>query len=80
MLYRVLDCDSLLAIGANVDWKNTEGQGRGDTPLLAACRRGHDNTVDTLLVAGADVNIPGADGRTALMAMVDGRKLIYFSS
>jgi len=65
------DCDSLLAIGANVDWKNTEGQGRGDTPLLAACRRGHDNTVDTLLVAGADVNISGADGRTPLMVSAD---------
>ncbi len=38
----------MLGIGANVDWKkNTEGEGKGDTPLLAACRRGHENTVGT---------------------------------
>lgn len=31
------DCESLLEIGADVNWKHTDG----DTPLLAACRRGH---------------------------------------
>ena len=56
------DCDSLLAIGAQVDWKNSEG----DTPLIAACRRGHEKTVTTLLVHGANVNIEGSDGRTPL--------------
>ena len=55
----ILDCDSLLEIGAQVNWKNAEG----DTPLHAACRRGHDKTISTLLIHGADVNITGSDSR-----------------
>jgi ankyrin repeat protein len=35
------DCESLLEIGADVNWKHTDG----DTPLLAACRRGHTGNV-----------------------------------
>ncbi len=30
------DCESLLEMGANINWKGQEG----DTPILAACRRG----------------------------------------
>lgn len=52
------DCESLLAIGADINWKHPSD---GDTPLLTACRRGHTSTVETLLVHGADVNIPGND-------------------
>ena len=53
------DCDSLLEIGAQVNWKNSEG----DTPLHAACRRGHDNAVEVLLVHGAETNIAGSDSK-----------------
>lgn len=37
----------------DVNWKNSGG----DTPLLAACRRGHSDTVSILIVHGADTNI-----------------------
>ena len=50
------DCESLLEIGADVNWKNADG----DTPLLVACRRGHTETVELLLVHGADVNVIAA--------------------
>ena len=33
----------------------------GDTPLLAACRRGHSDTVALLLAHGADSNLTGVD-------------------
>lgn len=56
------DCESLLEIGAEVDWKNTDG----DTALLAACRRGHADTVVLLLVYGASPNARGKDGLTPL--------------
>lgn len=51
------DCEGLIEIGADVNWKHTDG----DSPLLAACRRGHTETAETLIVHGADVNTPGAD-------------------
>lgn len=52
------DCESLLAIGADINWKHPHD---GDTPLLTACRRGHTHTVEVLIVHGADVNIVGND-------------------
>jgi ankyrin repeat protein len=54
------DCESLIEIGADINWKNSDG----DTPLLAACRRGHTETVEALVVHGADVNICGLDSLT----------------
>eukprot|EP01038_Epipyxis_sp_PR26KG_P010099 gene10099-13575_t len=51
------DCESLLEIGADINWKNADG----DTPLLAACRRGHKETVSLLLAHGADGNAVGSD-------------------
>eukprot|EP01031_Cornospumella_fuschlensis_P034338 gene34338-41566_t len=51
------DCESLVEIGADINFKGTNG----DTPLLAACRAGHTETVAFLLAHGADANIPGAD-------------------
>mmetsp|Transcript_7461 Transcript_7461/g.16600 ORF Transcript_7461/g.16600 Transcript_7461/m.16600 type:complete len:423 (-) Transcript_7461:526-1794(-) len=51
------DCESLIEIGADVNWRNHDG----DTPLLAACRRGHTETIALLLAHGADSNTTGAD-------------------
>lgn len=48
----------MLEIGADVNWRNTDG----DTPLLAACRRGHTDTIGLLLSHGADSNLIGNDG------------------
>mmetsp|Transcript_38111 Transcript_38111/g.75975 ORF Transcript_38111/g.75975 Transcript_38111/m.75975 type:complete len:536 (-) Transcript_38111:159-1766(-) len=56
------DCESLLEFGADVNWKNADG----DTPLLAATRRGHTDTMALLLAYGADSNISGADSFTPL--------------
>lgn len=56
------DCESLIEIGADVNWRNAEG----DACLHAACRRGHAETIRLLLKAGADVNATGKDGLTAL--------------
>lgn len=79
------DCESLLEIGANIEWRNPEG----DTPLLvrnyrgmdvfcrimillyfvlpqAAARRGHCDTIQSLLVHGANVNAIGKDSLSAL--------------
>mmetsp|Transcript_31612 Transcript_31612/g.32195 ORF Transcript_31612/g.32195 Transcript_31612/m.32195 type:complete len:324 (-) Transcript_31612:141-1112(-) len=56
------DCESLIDIGADVNWRNHEG----DTPLLAACRRGHIETANVLIVHGADVNAIGDDSYTPL--------------
>lgn len=47
----------MIDIGANINWRNTEGE----TPLLAATRRGHKETISYLLAHGADSNIPGND-------------------
>lgn len=52
------DCNQLIEIGADVNWKNSDG----DTPLLAACRKGYADTVSFLLANGADPNCVGNDG------------------
>ena len=57
------DCDSLIELGADVNWRGQDG---GDTPLLAACRRGHSDTVAFLLAHGADSNVIGSDSMSAL--------------
>ena len=56
------DCESLIEIGADVNWKNTDG----DTPLLAACRRGHTETIALLLAYGSNANVMGSDSLTPL--------------
>ena len=48
--------------GADVNWRNQDG----DTPLIAACRRGHVETATVLIVNGADVNATGQDSYTPL--------------
>lgn len=49
---------SNVEIGADVNWKNSDG----DTPILAACRKGYADTVSFLLANGADPNCVGNDG------------------
>jgi hypothetical protein len=56
------DCESLIDLGADIDWKNTNG----DTALLAACRRGHTETISLLLKSGANCNISDNDLFTPL--------------
>jgi hypothetical protein len=48
---------SLIEIGADINWKSDDG----DTPLLAACRRGHSDVINLLLDHGANSNIVGDD-------------------
>ena len=47
----------------NIDHTNEEGK----TALMLACKRGHEDTVHSLLSAGANVNIQDNEGWTALM-------------
>mmetsp|Transcript_15981 Transcript_15981/g.15342 ORF Transcript_15981/g.15342 Transcript_15981/m.15342 type:complete len:419 (+) Transcript_15981:261-1517(+) len=58
----IQDCESLLEIGSDINWK---GQA-GDTSLLAACRCGHSETVAFLLARGADITAIGNDSHNAL--------------
>ena len=59
---------SLLTMGADVNWVQHDGQsgGVGDTPLLSACRNGHEETVLLLLASGADATAKTAEGDTAM--------------
>lgn len=47
----------MIDIGADINWRNNDGE----TPLLAACKRGHTETISILLALGADPNICGND-------------------
>jgi ankyrin repeat protein len=60
------DCEALINIGADVNWRNSDG----DSPLIAACRRGHTETVALLLERNASVNISGRDKNSALHVAV----------
>lgn len=53
---------SLLEIGADVNWKNHDG----DTCLLTATRRGHLSTVQLLLLHNANINDVDKNGWNAL--------------
>ena len=47
----------------NIDHTNEEGE----TALMLACERGHEDIVHSLLSAGANVNLQDNNGKTALM-------------
>lgn len=57
---------SLLSVGARAD-ANLRG---GETPLMRAAARGHEDVARVLLDAGADVNARRADGFTPLVLAV----------
>lgn len=42
----------------------------GQTPLMYACKRGHIQTVSTLLDCGADVNVASDQGSTAILEAI----------
>jgi hypothetical protein len=54
--------DDLIARGCFIDEQDNEGY----TPLMYAVRYGYPKTVDALLKKGADPNLRGPEGRTAL--------------
>ena len=45
------EVESLLSIGADVNWRNGD---EGETPLIAACRSGHRGVAALLLAHGGD--------------------------
>src|SRR5215212_9560908 len=57
----------LLAAGAPADERRAPG---GETPLMRAAARGHEEAVRVLLEAGADANARRADGFTPLILAV----------
>ena len=66
VLSRMIDLDDETR-NTFINQKNVEG----DTALHFACSSGRPETVDLLLNAGADPNLPGKDGYTALRACVN---------
>ncbi|GMH51393.1 hypothetical protein TrST_g4603 [Triparma strigata] len=64
---RTEECESLLKMGANIDWvQRDQGQGQGDTPLLAAVRNGHHDVTRLLLASGADTKAVSKEGENVL--------------
>ena len=59
-----LEVRRLIAIGADVNKDKTSD---GDTPLMCASYKGHEEVVRLLLQAGAHVDDERCDGNTALM-------------
>ena len=56
---------ALLASGADI---NARAERYGHTPLIIACNYNHEDLAEYLVEQGADVNIRGTDGSTALIA------------
>ena len=51
---RLLECQSLLELGADLEYTNENEDSNDDTPLLLAARNGHRPIVSLLLAHGAD--------------------------
>jgi len=66
---RLLECQSLLELGADTEYVNDETN--EDTPLLAACRNGHRAVVSLLLAHGADSTKCDRDKNTVLHIVAD---------
>lgn len=49
--------------GARASYRDASG----NTPLLAACSKGHETVLDLLLANGSNIDDPSIDGKTALM-------------
>jgi ankyrin repeat protein len=52
---RTQECQSLLTMGADVNWSN-KGEG-GTTPILEAAKNGHREVVRLLMAMGADTGV-----------------------
>jgi|SRR5215208_1014226 len=59
-----------LLASPNVDVNGVDEH--GDTPLIQAARFGHDDVVDALLIARANVRARNDEGKTALMLAAEG--------
>lgn len=59
------EVESLLSIGADVNWRSGDG---GETPLIAACRNGHRGVAALLLAHGGDARACNAGNESALHA------------
>lgn len=66
---RLLECQSLLELGADTEYATDESN--GDTPLLAASRNGHREIVSLLLAHGADPSKCDRDNNTVLHICAD---------
>jgi len=61
---RFQECQSLLSMGADVNWVNN--QDNCTTPILEACRNGHGEVVQLLLAHGADTGAKTKEGNNLL--------------
>jgi len=64
----VFQVEKLLRAGVPVNSADEDD----DTPLTLAAAHGFNDLVQTLLAHGADVHLPGLNGRSALRAAIDG--------
>ena len=64
------DTVKTLLVSPNVDVNGRDEH--GNTALIEAARLGHDEVVQALLAAKADVRIKNAAGQTALMLAIEG--------
>ena len=59
----------LIDAGAGVNLVHVHASGPKKTPLMLACKKGHDDTVHLLLQSGADPNLQTDTGQTALLSV-----------
>lgn len=64
------DTVKTLLTSPNVDVNGVDAE--GNTALIEAARFGHDDVVEALLIAKADVSVKNKQGKTALMLASEG--------